>query len=199
MFYKIILGIMKFLFKIFYRVDVSGLENLEDLDKPYILCSNHIHVFDPVAISINIDDQISWMGKKELFEKRFLGKLLYKFGAFPVDRDAGLSALRTSMKLLRQDKILGIFPEGTRVKNMDYENAKPGVALLSIKTKTPLVPIHIQSSYRIFSKIRIVIGEPFEFTEAYDKNVSSEEYKQHGEYVLYRIYELGKQEDEKWK
>lgn len=190
MFYKIIKSIVSVMFRMIYRINIVNEDELIN-NKKLIICSNHVHIFDPIILTIIFPNQIHWMGKKELFENKLLNYIFLNLGAFPVDRNGvGLSTIRTSTKILNNDSTLGIFPEGTRVKELDLNNAKPGIALISIKTQTPILPIYIETSYKPFSKINIYIGEKLEFTESYNKRLSSEDYKLKGEKVLKEIYNI---------
>lgn len=185
--FKFIAGI---LFRLIYRIEVKGIENIPK-DNGFLLCGNHIHNLDPIILSIISPRQIAWMGKKELFENRFLGYLLPKLGVFPVDRqETELSTIKHSIKLLRNEDVLGIFPEGTRVSEMNLENAKPGVALISIKSKSSILPVYIEGSYKPFSKIKIHIGHIFDFSESYNKKLTTDDYKIYGQEILSRIYSI---------
>lgn len=128
-----------------------------------------------------------------MFKNKVLARIIYKLGAFPVDRDGSdISAIKSSLKILNAEKVLGIFPEGTRVAKMDLENAKPGIALISIKGKSPVVPVYIQSNYKPFHKIIVNIGKPIHLSEYFDKKLSTEEYKSISKRILNSIYSLNK-------
>lgn len=190
MFYRIVKNIASLIFNLLYRIEVIGKEKIPNNEK-LIICGNHTHNFDVAIISILFPNQIHWMGKKELFKFKPLAFILEKLGSFPVDREKpGLSAIKNSMRILGDNKSLGIFPEGTRVKEFDIKNAKPGVALISISTQAPILPILIEGTYRPFSKIKVSIGDIFDFSEAYGKRPSKDEYQAYGEQVLYNIYNL---------
>lgn len=190
MLYNIIKNIAKVIFKLIYRIEVIGEDKLIN-DEKLIICSNHTHNFDVVIISILFPDQIHWMGKKELFNIKPIGSFLKKLGAFPVDRkNPGLSAIKNSIRILGANKSLGVFPEGTRVKKFDIKNATSGVPLISISTKSPILPILIQTTYRPFSKVKVIVGNRFDFSETYGKKPTKEEYQKYGEEVLYNIYNL---------
>ncbi len=190
MLYKIVKAVVGGLFKLIYRFEIINKEKINN-DKKLIICSNHVSNLDPIIISAVFKKQVYWMAKKELFDIKPLGWFLDKLGAFPVDRETtSLSTLRTSMKILKDEHSLGIFPEGTRVKNIDLKNAKPGVALISIKSKAPILPVYIESTFKPFSKIKVVIGDELEFYNTDDK-IGKDDYKLLGEEVLKQIYELG--------
>ena len=96
------------------------------------------------------------MAKKEIFNNKILSFIVRRLGAFPVSRnEVDISAVKKSLKILKEDRVLGIFPEGTRVNKLDLNNAKAGVSLLAIRSKSPVLPVYIESNYKLFSKVKI--------------------------------------------
>lgn len=178
------------IFKIFFRIKPMGIENIP-VEGKVILCSNHISVLDPIILAIVTKRPIIFMAKKELFENKFASKLFTNLNAIAVDRDGtGLSAMRQSLSALKDEKVLGIFPEGTRVKEADIESAKPGIALIAIKSKSPIIPIYIESNYKPFSKVKVNVGELITYEEYYDKRLTTEDYKDISKDIMKNIYEL---------
>lgn len=190
MFYTVIKFLANIIFRILFRVKTHGIENVPSEGK-FILCSNHANNLDPVFVSMVMPRKISWMAKKELFKYKFISYLGYKLGAFPVDRNGSdVSAIKNALRVLKDDKVLGIFPEGTRVKKMDLEAAKPGVALLSIKSGADILPVLIDSNYKLFSKINIYIGKPMDIKNEDGSKPTTEEYLEKSQLVLKTIYGL---------
>lgn len=190
MFYNIIKGIANIVFSIFYRINYTGLEHVI-MEGNIILASNHASNLDPIFLSIVFPRQVHWMAKKELFNSKVLAFLISKLGAFPVDRDnMDIGAVKNSLRILKDDKVLGVFPEGTRVKEFDLENVKSGVALLSVKSKSPIIPAYIDTNYKLFSKVNIIIGEPIELTQYYNTRPINEDYQNLGKEILQTIYGL---------
>lgn len=184
------------MFKLFYKIEVIDQDKIPR-DGRFLLCSNHIHVLDPIILSVIIPRQISWMGKKELFENKLLSYFFNKLGVFPVDRqETELSTIKHSIRILKKEGILGIFPEGTRVKEINLENAKPGVALISIRSKAPILPIYIEGSYRPFSKIKVHVGNTFDFSESYDRKLTTNDYKIYSQEILSTIYSMKSKQEE---
>ena len=189
-FYSFVKKIAIIVFKILFRIKVFGEENIKD-EGSLILCSNHIHNFDPIIISIVYPRQVSWMAKKQLFKYKIPAFFLNKLGAFPVDRDeADLSTFKKSLNVLRNQGVLGIFPEGTRVKNIDLENAKPGVGLIALKSKANVLPIFIEGNYKPFSRINIYFGERIDLSDYHNKRVSKEDYLLVSKDILKSIYSI---------
>ena len=182
--------IAKVIFKLIYRIEVNNKDNIPKEGR-FLLCSNHISVFDPVVLSIILPREIAWMGKKELFEKKWMAKMFTNLGVFPVDRnETELSTIKHAIKLLENEEVLGVFPEGTRVKEMNLENAKPGVALIGIKTKSPILPVYIEGTYKAFSKIKVTFGDTFDFSETYGERLTTNDYKIYGQEILKTIYSI---------
>jgi len=175
LFYNIAKFILKPIFNILYAVKVQGLEKLPE-DNGYIVCGNHVKAVDPILIGINLPCNISFMAKNELFSNKLLAFLLRKLGAFPVKRgQPDLKSIKTSLKLLKEGKNIGIFPEGTRNKTGELI-AEPGIAMLAIRSKRPVVPITIKSDYKIFNKTTIIIGETIFLDNYYDAKLKNEDY-----------------------
>lgn len=163
-FYRSIKKILTMPMKLIFNTKVVGLENLPD--KPYILAGNHKNMFDVVILITNIDDEIHFMAKKELFKGRILKNIFSKMGAFPVDRESvDIKAVKESFRLLRSGEVLGIFPEGTRNKTDNILLPfKEGVTSIASKTKVPIVPFGISGEFKK-NKLRLNIGEPIDINK----------------------------------
>ena len=143
-FYSFFRGLLRPFFKLKYRTKYIGSENIP-AEGAYILASNHLESIDPILIAEGTKRQINFMAKAELFEKKFVGWLLGKLGAFPVER--GSSAARGAIKhfedVLSEGGLMGIFIEGTRSKTGEFLPPKNGVSLIAFDTKTPVIPVCI--------------------------------------------------------
>ncbi len=149
--------------KLFYRYNVSGIENIPDR-KPLIICSNHIKWMDPVSVglALPINYRIHFMAKKDLFKNALLSYILMKAGAFPVSREgADFAAVKKAYQLLEDGKIIGMFPEGTRSNQKEVRKAYNGAAMIAVRSRAPVLPIAISGPYRLFRPILVNIGKPF--------------------------------------
>jgi len=173
--YRFICNIIKAFMSIIFRVEVHGSENIPQTGG-FILCSNHISAWDPPLLQVFIDRRVYFMAKDELFHIFFDGMVLKMIKAIPVKRSGSdITAIKTAMKHLKDDEVLGIFPTGQREKVKGEGEVKGGVALMALKTGTRVVPVHIDATYRLFSKIKINIGSPrlYELPEG-ERKVSPE-------------------------
>ena len=188
MLYKTLQGIFFVIFKALYRTEVIGLEKVPE-DERIVICANHKSNLDPILLSANFKRQIHWMAKKELSINFFMRWLVDTLGAFFVDRNsADIKAMKTAMRLLKEKEIVGMFPEGTRVKEFNLANAKSGVALIAHRTKSVVVPCYIDGDYKIFRKMRIIFRDPIDLKEL--PKQSSEEYEIISQNILSSIYDI---------
>ena len=189
-FYNFICGLLRFLGKILYRIDITGQENIPD-DGNVIIVANHKSFLDPVFMMIAVRDRrIIPVAKKELFDVPVLKGILKKLEVIPIDRaNPGLSTIREILKQIKSGRILGIFPEGTRSTMDKFLPAKPGVGLFATKTKAQIVPMSIVTKYRVFSKVKIIIGEPVDMTSYYERKVKKEEYAEMAQLMMNAVEE----------
>lgn len=164
-FYKLCELIIGTFFRIFYRLEVQGLENVPRTGA-CVIASNHISLFDPPLIGVAMKYRpINFMAKEELFVF-ILGTAYKKLGAFPVKRKAGdMKAIKHAMTLLNDGKILAIFPEGTRSKNGQLGKATPGAMSMAIKTNSMVVPTALKGPDKVswsnpFPKFKVSFGKP---------------------------------------
>ena len=144
-----------------HPVKVNGRENMP-LDGKAILCANHQSFQDPLLLATYVKRKMHFMAKKELFKV----KLFAALGAFPVARGQNdLGAIRTSFKLLSEDKALGIFPEGTRFSDGEMHEAKNGVAMIALRTGAKVIPAYIVGNYKPFKRMTLNIGKSVDLTD----------------------------------
>lgn len=164
---RFLLWLVRPLFYLLFPYKIKGLENVPDQDgRHLILCSNHISNLDPVFLLAGIRKRpIYYMAKAELFTNRLAVWFFEKqFGAFPVRRGKGdTGSLETAERIVREGKLMGIFPEGTRSKDGRLGRAKSGAALIAARTGASILPVAIQAKgqrVRLFQKTHIMIGKP---------------------------------------
>lgn len=190
LFYKIIKGFAKLLLSLIYKIEIEGKEYIPKEGRG-IVSSNHFSLMDPIVIAAFLPRKVNYMAKEELFSNRLFALFLNKVGVFPVKRDgADISAIRTALKILNNGEIFGIFPEGTRSKPGEVLKAKPGSAMIAIKSQSPVIPVAVMGNYKPFSKVRIVIGEPMDLSGYYGKKIHTDEYQKLSQEVLDTIRKL---------
>lgn len=176
------------IYKTLFKFKVIGKENV-DKNKQYVVCANHSNWQDPVVMASVLPFVIRFMAKKELFKAWIVSKFLTGVGVFPVDRDSNdLKAIKKALSLLKNGENLGLFPEGTRNKSNKPLPVKSGVVLMALKTQTPILPITIDSSFKLFSPLTVTIHPSVDLSSHYQDKVDSEKLEQLATDIMSQIY-----------
>lgn len=186
-FYTFARSIVKSIFKPLYRIEAIGVEHFPK-DGGVLLCSNHIHNFDPIVVGIMLPRPVHYMAKEELFKVPVLGKVVEKCNAFPVKR--GLSdreALRKGLSVLKEGKVLGLFPEGTRSKTGELGKGLAGAGFFALRSNAAVVPCAVIGPYKNFRKLKVVYGKPIQMEDARNRKASAEEVT---ELIMSEIHKL---------
>ncbi|MGM0419357.1 MAG: lysophospholipid acyltransferase family protein [Bacillota bacterium] len=171
------------------RLEVEGLENVPT-EGPLVIMSNHISFQDPPLIGAFLPRPIHFMAKAELFQNKFLAYFLKKLEAFPIRRGTGDSrAFRQAIKVLKKDKVLGIFPEGTRYPEGSPGQPHSGSVMIAIMAKAPILPVGIKNIKRK-GRPKLIFGEPFALEEYYGKKLSKKEREKAAQAVMSQIISL---------
>ena len=122
----------------------------------------------------------------------FIGDVARKVKCIFVNRDGNdVRALLDCLKVLKNGEKLVIYPEGTRNKTEeDVLPFKHGASALAIKTKTPVIPLVIYSKPKMFRCAHILMGEPMEFSEYYDKKLTEADFFAVDECIRNKMIEM---------
>ncbi len=163
----------RFVFKVFiitlFKVRIKGKEKAPA--PPFIVAANHSSNLDPPLVGmIFMEYQVDFMAKVELFNPPIMAAWSKLVGCIPVDRGkSSVKAMREAIRRLKNGRIVGIFPEGTRSTEGDIREAKRGTGFLIAKAEVPVVPCYIKGSGKAFPKgggvrrgtqIEVHVGEP---------------------------------------
>ena len=166
---KIVKFILKMLVIIVYRPKIVGTENIEE-GKPALICPNHVHALDSVVIVLMNKRTIRVLAKESLFKNPFLRWLASIFGVYPVKQgNKSMESMKISLKLLKNNELLLIFPEGTRNGMAKGVKPKEGAIKLAARASVPIIPVGVQGSFKPFTKVKVNIGKSISY------NLSKEE------------------------
>jgi 1-acyl-sn-glycerol-3-phosphate acyltransferase len=165
-------AIFRPLVRVLMRPRTVGTERVP-LSGGALLAGNHISGWDPIVIPAMLPRTMTFPAKAELFVSRgplsaVVAWFVKAVGILPLDRAGGrasASSMDVVLDALREGKVVGIFPEGTRSPDGRLYRGRTGVARLALATGVPVIPVGVQHT-RPPSWRRAVVrfGEPLDFS-----------------------------------
>jgi len=166
--------------RVLFRPWVEGLENIP-AKGPAILASNHLSFSDSFILPLVVPRSIVFLAKSDYFTGRgfkgWFSRLFFTgVGQVPVDRSGGRAseaAITTATRILAEDSLLGIYPEGTRSPNGIMYRGKTGVARMALEAQVPVIPVAMINTYEIqppgqllprLYRVGVRIGRPLDFS-----------------------------------
>ena len=190
--YKLAANVVKVILKLMgSKARVYGEENLPK-EGGFIIACTHTGYVDILNLGVAMyPREIHFMAKKQLFEMKGLGWLVKHLNAFPVDRDnPGPSVIKIPSQLLKEGKIVGIFPSGTR--SAEGTDLKQGAITIAQLAKAQIVPAAYVGARNVGEVMKrgkgyLIYGEPFYVTGKGKEG--REQFTQHLEHELVALTE----------
>ena len=149
MLYRLTTFILHILFSILLGLEVKRNNDLLE-NKGVILAANHFSVLDALILAVSYPKEIFTMGKVELFKNPISKLVMTKLNTIPVNRKGFTrESIRKMLKLLKQNKTVAIFPEGTVSPDGKLGDFKLGLAKIALEAKVPIIPVAIKGSNRV--------------------------------------------------
>ncbi len=174
--YNFVLAVVRGFYRLLFKIEIEGLEKIPT-DKNFLVVPNHLSNFDPPLIAAFLPIKMAYMAKASLFKVPVVSSVIKAFGAFPVKRTGNdMSAVKLAIKLLKDGKILAMFPEGKRVRTPGVlGKGKQGAAMIAAKSGVGFLPVGITATYKFRSKVTLTVGDYIDFSEYSGQRLSSEE------------------------
>jgi len=176
--YLIIKRLVNVFFRVYYRIDYTGIEKLP-LNKPVVLAPNHVNAFiDPIIIAMLPSQKVRFFARGDVFKTKMARFFLEKFNISPMWRiQEGYSELKKNDKtfeecrrLLTSNKTILIFPEGICIQEKRLRPLKKGLARIVFQTTQSTdytqeifvlpVGLNYEDANKFRSKVFIHFGEP---------------------------------------
>lgn len=198
-FYRFCRYLCRFATAWYWRIRSSGAHHLP-LEGGMLVLANHQSVLDPVMIGVCTQRQLTYLARKTLF--RGPGSwLIESLNAIPIDRDGfGLAGLKETLRRLKRDEAVLIFPEGTRSRDGEVQRLLPGFVALARRGKVPLLPVAVDGAYHSWPRgskfprratVQVEFGEPIP-PEELDK-YTDEELRAEVERRIRELHQLARQ------
>lgn len=171
--------VVQFILRLFGRLKEYQKEKIPQ-SSGFVVACTHSGWVDILWLGVSmLPKQVHYMAKKELFQARLLRWLMRKLNAFPVDRDnPGPSSIKVPRKLIKEGKVVGIFPSGTRTSDGEAP-LKRGAVTIASSSKAPVVPVAYSGPNNLKDllkrvKPKIIYGDPIHLREDISKKEATE-------------------------
>ena len=168
-------GINRALSRLFFRLQVEGLENLP-AEPPFVIVANHVSDLDPplvgAALPLSLMRRLYWSGDRGRLFGSALSRAFCRIAhIFPVDERAPGSTLAMAERALSRGNVLVWFPESWRSPDGELQRFLPGVGRLLTRQPVPAVPAFIRGTYEAMPRerhwprpcpVRIVFAPPLD-------------------------------------
>lgn len=150
-------ALMHAISKLCWNVQVEGIENLPKDEKGYILAGNHQSYLDGAwirnALPANEQKRLIAISGEQLKQSTYLKSFLSLIETISLDADASfLHAIKGGISVLGKNRIVLVFPEGTRTHTGRINSFRPGVGLMSLLSGYPIVPFRIKGGFEIYPR-----------------------------------------------
>ncbi len=171
-FYRVVRCVLTPLIKLLWPTKVVGKERFDAMQGGLVIC-NHYAIPDTlIPVASLYKKELHVLAKAEAFEcAKIANWFLRKAGAIPVHRgEADINAVKEVLSVLRADKKLVMYPEGTRNREGTKEmlEFKQGAARFAIKARKPILPMVYYRMHKVFRRNWLYIGEPITLEEFYN-------------------------------
>jgi 1-acyl-sn-glycerol-3-phosphate acyltransferase len=198
------------LLRALFRPRLIGRSNIPKTGR-IILASNHLSFIDSVILPLVIRRRIYFLAKSSYFRGHGFGgwalkRFLLGTGMLPLDPSGGRASetsLRAGLDVLGNERVLGIFPEGTRSPDGRMYRGRTGVARMVLAGHARVVPVAIFDTDKVMPvggtriqirRIGFTFGEPLDFSRFEGREVDPNTLRAITDEIMSAIQKLSGQE-----
>ncbi len=138
--------------RLLLRLKVIGAQNVP-AKGGVIIAANHLSYMDIPLIGCSLSRRADFVGKSELFSRRWVNFFFRRLGGFPIRR-SGVDrlAIDEAVRRLKAGRAVVFYPEGRRSEDGRLSRAKPGIGMVAAKARVPIVPALIEGTDKVLPK-----------------------------------------------
>ncbi|MCX5714481.1 MAG: 1-acyl-sn-glycerol-3-phosphate acyltransferase, partial [Candidatus Omnitrophica bacterium] len=171
-------SMLRLLFRMVWRLKISGTENIP-INGKCILCVSHGSYLDGFIVAASVPaglrKNLYLVGFETFFDHFLIRNIIKYIRVILIDPGMHfVEAMQASSYVLKNNKMVCIFPEGERTIDGEIKEFKKGVGILAKELNVPLIPVYIAGSYESWPRtkrlpkpypIKITFGKSFDFEE----------------------------------
>jgi acyl-[acyl-carrier-protein]-phospholipid O-acyltransferase/long-chain-fatty-acid--[acyl-carrier-protein] ligase len=147
-------SIIRFVLKLLYRVEVSGMEHMPKPGARAVVVVNHVSFLDGVLLGAFLPGKPTFAVNTHIANSIWVKPFLKLFRAFPVDPTNPMAA-KAMVKAVREGQTLVIFPEGRITRTGALMKVFDGPGMVADKADAPIIPVRLDGpQYTPFSRMK---------------------------------------------
>ena len=207
--YWIIKAILKPILLGLYRIRVSGFENVPKKGAA-IIAANHVSFLDSFFIPLVVKRRkMTYLAKADYFKSWKTSWFFKSCGQISCEREGGSKSqqsLEIALDVLKEGKLLGIYPEGTRSPDGYLYRGRTGVARLALAAGVPVIPVGLVGTDEVMPKdaklprlsgrvqVQVKFGKPLDFSRYKGKERDRMVLRSITDEIMFEIMQLSGQE-----
>ncbi|MFQ5643217.1 MAG: AMP-binding protein [Thiogranum sp.] len=150
----LIKSFLRWLLQRLYKVEVSGLENLQLAGERVLIVANHTSFLDGPLLAVFLPGPLTFAINTRIAGSRWLRPALSLVKIFPMDPTNPLSA-KSLIRYMQQNNKAVIFPEGRITVTGTLMKIYDGTGMIADKSDAMVLPVRIDGAqYTPFSHMR---------------------------------------------
>lgn len=146
--------LMRWLFVVLYRVEVSGLEHFEAAGSKAVIVANHASLLDGPLLSAFLPEPCTYAINSHIAKRWWVWPAMRLFDILPIDPTSPM-ALRVLVDSVRKGRKVVIFPEGRLTVTGTLMKIYEGPVAIAHMAEARLLPVRIEGAqFSPFSRMR---------------------------------------------
>ena len=153
--------VLQVVLKLFFRVEVKGMENLKQAGDRVLIIANHVSFIDAILLFAFIPEKLSYAIWSQYINRWWIKIIKPGVNLLPVDPTNPM-ATKKLVELIRQGKKCVIFPEGRITVTGALMKIFDGPGMIADRSGAQVLPIRIEGAqYSMFSRLRGKVNRKF--------------------------------------
>jgi len=151
---KLIFWFLRVMLRLLYRVELKGMEHLQNVGERALVVSNHTSFLDAILLSVFLPEDVGYAVHSSYYNKWWMRPLRRWTRLFAVDHGDPM-AMKSLIKHVKEGNKVVIFPEGRITSTGSLMKIYPGPGMVADKANADILPIRIDGAqYTPFSRLR---------------------------------------------